>query len=187
MGRLNREGENENAVMTVFKYQKDDWLPYNKLEWQESLKVIKNVRSSIDLYNNLQPYYQKISSENKTNEESSKKLTRLMTRLDYEEIWRFVRENALPDDDQEAVFIPENHEQWSQIKNVFLSKDELKRKKSREFAHLTASLPKSPEKLGITNYFDAELYEMNVLLPKWEYVDVVYDENVGLDRWTKKE
>jgi CRISPR-associated endonuclease/helicase Cas3 len=187
MGRLNREGENENAVMTVFKYQKDVWLPYNKLEWQESLKVIKNVRSSIDLYNNLRPYYQKISSENKTNEESSKKLTRLMTRLDFEEIWRFVRENALPDDDQEAVFIPENHEQWSQIKNVFLSKDELKRKKSREFAHLTASLPKSPEKLGITDYFDAELYEMNVLLPKWEYVDVVYDENVGLDRWTKKE
>jgi CRISPR-associated endonuclease/helicase Cas3 len=185
MGRLNREGENDNAVMIVFKYPKDDWLPYNKLEWQESLKVIKNVQSSIDLYNKLRPYYQRILLENKTNEESSKKLARLMTSLDHEKTWEFVREKVLPDDDQEAVFIPENQEQWNQIKNVFFSKDDLERKRFRRFAHLTASLPKSPEKLGIADHFDVELYEKNILLPKWEYIDVVYDKTVGLDKWTK--
>lgn len=185
MGRLNREGENNDAVMTVFKDTKDDWQPYSKLEWQESLKVIRKVHSSKDLYDELPPYYQRIWEENKTNEEASKKLARLMTSLDYEEIWKFIKENALPDDNQEAVFIPKDQIQWNQIKNTFFSKDDLEKKKFRKFASLTASLPKSPEKIGIEKFFDAELYEKNILLPKWEYVGEVYDKIVGLDKWLK--
>jgi CRISPR-associated endonuclease/helicase Cas3 len=185
MGRLNREGENNDAVMTVFKDTRDDWLPYSKLEWQESLKVINRVHSSKDLYDELPLYYQKIWEENKTNEEASKKLVRLMTNLDYEGIWEFIKENALPDDDQEAVFIPENETQWNQIKNTFFSKDDLEKKKFRRFALLTANLSKSPEKLGIQKFFDEELYEKNILLPKWEHIGEVYDKIVGLDKWLK--
>lgn len=185
MGRLNREGENNDAIMTIFKDTKDDWLPYSKLEWQESLKVINRVHSSKDLYDELPQYYQRIWEENKTNEEASKKLARLMIRLDYEDIWKFIKENALPDDDQDVVFIPKDQTQWNQIKNTFFSKDDLEKKKFRKFASLTASLPKSPEKLGIEKFFDAELYEMNILLPKWEYIGEVYDKIVGLDKWLK--
>ncbi|MDE1766200.1 MAG: CRISPR-associated helicase Cas3' [Thaumarchaeota archaeon] len=183
MGRLNREAEKDNAVMTVFKDTKDDWKPYSKLEWQESLRVIRKVRSSTDLYDELPSYYQKIWEENKTNEESAKKLARLITRLDYEEVWKFIKEKVLPDDDQETVFIPENQAQWNQIKNTFLS--DLERKRFRKFVTLTANLPKSPENLGIEKFFDAELYEKSILLPKWEHLNEVYDKVVGLDKWAK--
>lgn len=185
MGRLNREGENNDSVMTVFKDTKDDWRPYSKLEWQESLKVIRKVRSSTDLYDELSAYYQKIWKENKTNEESSKKLARLITHLDYEEVWKFIKEKVLPDDEQETVFIPANQIQWNQIKNTFLSKSDLERKRFRKFATLTANLPKSPENLGLEKFFDAELYEKNILLPKWEHLGYVYDKVVGLDKWAK--
>ena len=50
-----------------------------------------------------------------------------------------------------------------------------------------AQLPSFLEKIdGLEALLDEELLEMDVLLPKKDCINMVYDPKVGLDKWVKK-
>jgi hypothetical protein len=51
-----------------------------------------------------------------------------------------------------------------------------------------AQLPRSLKKInGLEAMLDEELLDMNILLPKKEALDCVYDPKIGLDKWVKNE
>lgn len=186
MGRLNREGEIKNATIVVFKSEKDDHTPYSELEWLESLKIIKDVKTSEELYEKLATYYKIISDRNNYNKSLEVELDGYIRRLDFAEIWNFAKKHLLPDEHQESVFIPEDEVQLNEIKSLFMNQNRNRKREVRKFSQITAQLPGSPDKLGISHLFDEELYEMGVLLPKWQNLNEIYDKNVGLDKWTEK-
>ena len=185
MGRLNREVENQSAEITIFKGQRDDWLPYSELEWKKSLDIIKTIHTSEDLYDLLPDYYKEIFEENQKNRKLLDELKIHMTNLDFEKIWEFIRNKALPDDQQDSVYIPKSEQHWHEMKYAF-SDPKKSKNLIRRFSRYTAQLPKNPEKLGIVDYFDDDLYERNVLLPKLEHISDIYDHKVGLDKWIAK-
>lgn len=186
MGRLNREGGIKNATMVIFKSEKDDHTPYSELEWLESLKIIKDVKTSEELYDKLETYYKIISEGNNYNKSRAIELDSYVRRLDFAEIWNFAKKHLLPEEHQESVFIPESESQLNEIKNLFMKEGKNRKREVRKFSEITAQLPNSPDKLGISNLFDEECYEMGVLLPKWKNLNEIYDKKVGLDKWTEK-
>jgi hypothetical protein len=52
----------------------------------------------------------------------------------------------------------------------------------KRFSSITASLPPSVNPLGIKHYFDDDLFEQNILLPKKECLNIVYDKTMGTDK-----
>ncbi len=184
MGRLNREGNNKDALLTVFQHDKR-WIPYSELEYNESVKILHNASTSIDLYNALEKYYKTISDTNTKNLELAQTLDSYIKEMDYEKVWEFVYSNVLADDHQETVFIPENEEQWNEIKNSIVSSGKISKTLVKKYAYHTASLVASPKKLGIADKFDDDLFEKNILMPKLEHLSEVYDPAIGLDKWLK--
>ena len=102
--------------------------------------------------------------------------------LDFPNVWKFVNDNVMPDDG-DSIFVPENKEQWMEIKNEFTKSEKLNKNVYKKFALLTVSLPKLISIKMIKNYLDEELLEHNILLPKLELLDEIYDKKVGLDKW----
>ena len=187
MGRLNREGEQIEPVLTVFRVD-DDHLPYSKLEVQESVNLIPRLHSSIDLYNALPGYYKKVSSENLRNKNLGKELDDKMKNLNFDDVWDFIKNHALPDELGDSILVPDRQE-WDVVKRQFLSSDSDKGKSKlyKRYAEFMAQLPSYVEKIdGLETLFDEELLEKGVLLPKKEALDIVYDPKVGLDKWVKK-
>lgn len=185
MGRLNREGKDKNARLSVF--QEDcDWKPYSELEYYQSLDILKQVNNSSELYLRLPQYYQTVSSQNQKNKENVQEISSHMSRMDFERIWEFVYNHVLSEDSQENVFVPENEEQWNQVKQGFTKSEKIDKSTLKKFVELTASLPRSPAKLGIKDYFDEDLQSHNILLPKLEFLQQVYDKKLGLDIWLKE-
>ena len=88
MGRLNREGEGSNPILTVFQVD-DDPMPYSELEVEESKRLIPQLHSSIDLYRALPGYYKKVSSENLRNKNLAKELDDKMKNLNFDDVWEF--------------------------------------------------------------------------------------------------
>lgn len=182
MGRLNREAKYEKSQLTIFQ-QDMNWRPYSELEYNESLKVIKKISNSIELYSYLPEYYRQISIQNQRYKELTAKLSYYLKKMNFEEVWNFIYSNVLADDYQETVFVPENEELWKDLKNHILKIGRIDKIILRKYSYYTASLSKSPEKLGILDMFDEQLAEMNILLPKIEYLDEIYDQSLGLDKW----
>jgi len=180
MGRLNREGTDDSALLSIFQIDKDH-RPYNELEYNESLSILKNIKSSHELYNNLDLYYKTINMKHKLNEKKSQELKNYMIDLDFNKIWEFVNNNVMPDDGI-SVFIPENLVQWNEIKTEF-SKEKVSRGAYKKFIELTASLPQSVSLGEFNEFCDPVLLEKHILLPKFELLDEVYDKKVGLDKW----
>lgn len=177
MGRLNREGENPDATLVIYPTDQRP-IPYSPLEFQVTQEKIKEIENSVQIYGILESYYDEISKRNNRNIEDAEKLERLIDRMDFGEVWKFVRDMALPEDSRDAVFIPEIND-WDSVKNELLYG--VSRENFKKFGDLTASLPISSTK--IKEYFDEELMEKNILLPKKECLVIVYDENIGLDKW----
>jgi hypothetical protein len=88
-------------------------------------------------------------------------------------------------DDGDNLFVPENKEQWKEIKYAF-TKEKINRNVFKKFAELTASIPKSLLIDFIKNFCDEELLKRNILLPKFELLDEIYDKKIGLDKWILK-
>ena len=68
-----------------------------------------------------------------------------------------------------VLFVPENKEQWMEIKNEFTKSEKLNKNVYRKFAVLTASIPKSVSIELIKNFCDEELLKHSILLPKFEH------------------
>ena len=178
MGRLNREGLDPDAKLVVYPTDGSE-LPYSKLEFDESWKRLKNIHNSKELYGVLEQYYDEISARNKRNIAKTVELETYIQNLDFEKVWTFIKNELFADDDRDSVFIPEL-ENWDELKYALVNnhlKDNFKK-----YGLLTATLPRSVDKIG-REYFDEELLEKNILLPKKEYLKTIYDENMGLDKW----
>jgi CRISPR/Cas system-associated endonuclease/helicase Cas3 len=185
MGRLNREGEDINPVLTVF-LDDGDHLPYSQLEVDESKKWIPKLNSSIDLYNALPEYYKTVSAENQSNKNLAKELDDKMRNLNFDDIWDFIKKHALPDQLGDSLLVP-SPQKWEEVKQ-FLSSDSNKgHGKLARYAEFMAQLPGSLEKIdGLEALLDEELLDQGVLMPKKENLNIVYDSKVGLDKWVKK-
>lgn len=178
LGRLNREGENDEAKLTVYEYD-NDYKPYSQLEYNESVEILKAVNNSVELYNFLPKYYESISEKNNLHKKHAAELNDYMTKLDFDATWDFINRHVFLEDERDSVFIPDVDE-WAEVKQGLITKS-VTRREYRKFAYLTASLPGSIDKLGIRSYFDTDLLERNMLLPKQECLDRVYDQRLGTD------
>jgi CRISPR-associated endonuclease/helicase Cas3 len=187
MGRLNREGERKDPVLTVFL---DDggYLPYSQLEVEESKTLIPKLHSSIDLYAALPSYYKKVSSENLRNHNLAKELEDKMRSLNFDGVWDFIKRHALPADLGDSLFVPDCKD-WDVVKGQFLSSDSVrgKGKLYKRYADCMAQLPRALEEIeGLDVLLDEDLLEKGVFMPKKEHLSMVYDPKVGLDKWVKK-
>ena len=187
MGRLNREGERKDPVLTVFCVD-DDYKPYSQLEVEESKKWILKLHSSLELYEALPGYYKKVSSENLRNKNLAKELDDKMRNLNFDDVWDFIKRHALPAELGDSIFVPDPQE-WDEVKGQFLSSNSDKNKGTlyKRYAKFMAQLPGSLEKIDdLEALLDEELLDKGVLMPKKEHLNIVYDSKVGLDKWVKK-
>jgi len=176
MGRLNREGENPNAVLRIYK-EDGDHAPYSKLEFDVAKKFIKGVSNSQQMYGVLSKYYEEISNKSEKNKESADKLCRYIQGMNFNEAWKFVQDE-ISNIEQGTVFIPDEQE-WNKVKNDLLNAVNNKGGQNyKKFVDITASLPSS----GVNKEdFDEDLAEHNILLPKKERMGRIYDKDIGLD------
>jgi len=182
MGRLNREGINPDARLVVYPTDGIP-IPYCSLEFEVTQRMIRNVTNSVEVYGILDQYYAEISTKNRNNTEAAEKLSRLIAAMDFDEVWEEVKKMAFQEDSRDTVFIPDVN-QYDEVRNELLigltatgTKDIFKK-----FGNLTASLPKPLDQVG-EEFFDEQLMEQNILLPKKEHMSTVYDEKMGLDKW----
>lgn len=180
MDRLNREGENEYANLVVFDYD-DEPRPYSQLELMESEKILRVAKDSIDLYSMLGQYYETVSERNQIYKNYSKELDQHISRLDFDKVWNFIKRYIL-EDERDPVLIPDLPD-WNKVKDL-LMKERLTKSDYRIFAGITASLPQKVYDLpGIEDYLDKDALGKNILLPKKEYLNQVYDNVIGTDKW----
>ncbi|MCL1965829.1 MAG: CRISPR-associated helicase Cas3' [Candidatus Bathyarchaeota archaeon] len=187
MGRLSREGECNDPVLTVFRYD-DDHKPYSELEVNETKLLIPNITCSKVLYEKLPEYYKTITTKNLSNKTLADNLYDKMKKLDFDEVWAFVKKNALPAQLGDPLLIPTPQE-YDGIRQQFLSSDTSKKREKLYtlYANSMAQLPSSVEKIdNLADLLDADLLDMGIFLPKKEELDYVYDPKVGLDKWVKK-
>jgi len=154
--------------------------PYSQLELDESEERLKVVKDSIDLYSLLDKYYESISEKNELYKNQSKELDDRITKLDFDGIWEFMSKYVL-EDERDPVFIPDLKD-WDEVKELLMKK-RLTKSDYRTFSNITASLPRKVYDLGIEDYFDGDVSEKNILLPKKEYLNEVYDSVLGTDKW----
>jgi CRISPR-associated helicase Cas3 len=183
MGRLNREGEDDQSKLIVYEYD-HKYQPYSKLELDESEKILKRARDSTDLYSSLAQYYKSVSEKNKLYKDHSRQIDGLIERLDFDGIWDFINSHVLDntlENERDTLLIPDIHE-WDKIKEL-LMKTKLSKTDYRTFSNISASLPKRVYDLDIQDYFDVDVLEKNILLPKKEHLNDVYDGVLGTDKW----
>ena len=185
MGRLNREGE-ASVLPTLSVFNLDDgYKPYSELEVKISKQIVSEVKSSEELYAMLPKYYQQVDIRNLRNKNLACELESNMARLEFDEVWDFIKNNVLPIDIGDSVLIPHPQE-WNEVKQHFVSKS-IERKGSlyRQYANLLAELPKAIEDLPLGDLLDQELMEMGVFLPKKDAIGQIYDAKIGLDKWVE--
>jgi CRISPR-associated endonuclease/helicase Cas3 len=185
MGRLNREGETSTPVLSVFNID-GDYRPYSELEVAVSKRLIPELHSSTDIYAKLPDYYKEVSSRNKSNSKLANDLESMMKRLEFDDVWAFIKSNVLPVELGDSIFVPDLSE-WDAVKTRFLSSSSFgsKGKVYKLFSGLMAELPRSVEALGIEDSLDQDLLSIGVLMPKKASLSEIYDETIGLDKWVK--
>jgi CRISPR-associated endonuclease/helicase Cas3 len=179
MGRLNREAENDDARLVIYDYD-DEYRPYSQLELRESEMILRTVKNSVELYSKLGQYYASISEKNNLYKNYAEELQEYIMKLDFDNIWDFINKHVLSEDKQDSVLIPEI-EEWEETKKALMKK-KLTRHDYRKFSVITASLPPSFGVLENKDYFDNDLFEQNILLPKKECLNEVYDRRMGTDK-----
>ncbi len=181
MGRLNRQGNNPNATLVVYSTEGNSHVPYSQLEFQESEKRVCGMVNSVQIYDALKEYYEEISKRNQININNSSKLEHLVSEMDFENVWDFVRKLISEKDNRDTVIVPDMDE-WDSVRNKLLGIAETKKPQGivKRFGEMTAMLPIPLEKVG-TELFDDELMEKNILLPKKQHLQKIYHKKMGLD------
>jgi len=181
MGRLNREGKNPDAKLVIYPTDGSP-IPYSPLEFQVTQKYLQKITNSLQIYDILEQYYSEISARNMRNVNETERLERLISNMDFEEVWKYVRNTVFEEDGRDTVFIPDP-EEWDDVKNGLLYG--MSRENFKKFGDITASLPIPFDKIG-SEFFDEDLMEKNILLPQKQYLEIIYDKNQGLDKWLIK-
>ena len=191
MGRLNREGKDENAGLFIYRTDEKP-IPYSPLEYEITKEKIKGITNSIQIYDMLDQYYEEISNKNRSNAEKAEKLKRLISKMDFENVWKLVKELISDEYGHDTVIIPDDKKDWERVKNSILSilkynkENKDKNKIFKKFGDLTALLPVHPNRIGIEK-FDEELKAEHILFPKKEYLEEIYDSCLGLDKWLSED
>ena len=180
MGRLNREGSDTNAKLVIYSTDCKS-VPYSPLEFKVTQEKLQKITNSVQIYEILDEYYEEISARNESNKNNTKELEDLIAMMDFDRVWKFVRDMALKEDSRDTVFIPDSGD-WDDVKDELLH--DMSRNSSKKFVGLTATLPVSSYNVG-REMFDDELMEKNILLPKKKYLEDIYDKKMGLDKWAK--
>ncbi|WP_205099034.1 CRISPR-associated helicase Cas3' [Candidatus Nitrosotenuis uzonensis] len=181
MGRLNREGKDPDAEIVVFETDGTK-MPYLELDMVESRTRIQRTTSSDDLYLLLPEYYEAISTKNKRNVSLVKELDDNISRLDFDAAWNFVNRYVFADEERDTVIIPDESN-WENVRSDLLKN--VNRDSFKKFGLFSASLP-TKAKISREEFFDAELMEKGILLPKKEKLREIYDKNLGFDVWLTK-
>jgi len=129
-------------------------------------------------------YYESISERNNLYKQLSKELDDYIAKLDFDKIWEFINNHVLDnalENERDTVLIPEV-EEWDGIKQRLMKK-RLTKTDYRTFSNISASLPKKVYDLRIQDYFDVDVLEKSILLPKKEHLNEVYDSILGTDKW----
>ena len=174
LGRLDRENKDKTNELCIF--EEGNNLPYNMFEYKVSKKYLKDIKNSATLYSILPKYYAEISQDNQTQKNESDTLDSHISKLDFESVWKDVSE-CIGGSYYDSVYIPEL-ENWDAVHADLLSGS---KNRTKKHAGLQALLPKSA--YHFKEYFDDELFEKKILLPKKEKLKEFYDETVGLDKW----
>lgn len=183
MGRLNREMEYSDALLTIYQ-QVDDPLPYNEIEYNESVPILQKIQNSKDLYNELEAYYKKITERNQSDRNRAKFLEDDMKDMDFQTIWEKVRKYAYEEYERDTVIIPPDIATLAKIRKQILDKGKITKEIRRNCAKYSATLPINSHDPKIVNMFDEQLMELNLLIPKHQYLSVIYDsKGLGLDKW----
>ena len=181
LGRLDRESSNKKDAMAyIFDIENENHKPYSSLEYRITKKMLQEIAnpetSTSKIYEILDDYYKRIHDEDKIQSQTEETLDHYLNNLDFENIWKSVRDltgNQIYED----VYIPDISE-WNICKRDLLSDSKIKHK---IYEKKKASLPRSARQL--LEYWDKELYEKNILLPKKDRLDDIYDKDLGLDKW----
>lgn len=176
LGRLDREAEDKNSTAIIFDVDNRKFTPYSSLEYQESQKIIKGISSSKELYDKLDSYYKDISEQNQTQKQYADTLDGYIDKLDFDATWDFVQK-SIGEQYYDSVYIPDKSN-WEQIHDDLASKSKSRKKKHSD---LVALMPTPVYKMQ--DYFDEELYDQGIFLPKYDKLDEIYDKDIGLDKW----
>ena len=172
MGRLNREGGDADACLVVYPTDKNH-VPYDKLEYDVTLKMMDGVRDSVQLYRALESYYEEISCRDKTCKKRVEDMRRKMAQMDFGGVWEMVRDVR----HEETVIIPDM-EEYDKVREAACSEP---RDFLKKYGDRTASLPCNPS--NIKDKFDEQLWDKHMLLPKKQHLKEIYDSKIGLDKW----
>ncbi len=166
MGRLNREGEVSAPVLHVFR---NDWdhRPYAELEYKKSIEVILTVRNSQELYSRLDEYYSTVSSRNILNKSRADYLLQLENKMEFSRVWEEVEKHVF-DDRDDPVLIPDSEDEAEKIKAELLSSRRIDRNLFKKYSNLVASLPRGKNGIALEEFFDPDLMDRHVLLPRKE-------------------
>lgn len=184
MGRLNREGNEDSSslpILHVFRYDRDH-RPYAELECKESIEVLRTVCNSQELYARLDEYYKTVSSKNMRDKNCADNLLHLENKMDFEGVWEMIKEHVF-DERDDPVLIPDSEDEVEKIKVELLSSRRIDRNLFKKYSNLVASLPRSRNGIALEEFFDPDLMDRHVLLPRKEKLHELYDSRIGLDKW----
>lgn len=200
MGRVNRHGDAESGEITVF--DRDPLRPYNEVEICETQKILDRLTvngavASTAVYAKLHEYYEKITSNNCTSLDDSKKLECWMSEHNYDNVWEMVRKAAFTNYNVN-IFLPYPNREpnvESGVRFDSLREDlnnvidncvvEQKRDVMRRAARLSASLPEYLlDRIKSHNLLDPELLKHDICFPRdSQSLAEIYDHSIGLDKW----
>jgi hypothetical protein len=101
---------------------------------------------------------------------------RYISTLNFDKIWDSV--GKLLEDEKDPVLIPDPGD-WDKVKELLLKST---KKDYKTFSDITASMPGKLDDLRIKrDKFDPDVLEKNILLPKKDCLNELYDSVLGTD------
>ena len=173
LGRLNRENDQDDSLLVIFETD-GQHRPYSKLEYQTSKRYLENVTDSKALYDKLPIYYEEIYNNNLVSRDQSEFLSFNVNNMNFTQVWEIVKKSS--DSFYDDVFVPDVNK-WQ------YTKDKLIQKQFSDVNKFSATLPISYHDDKVKEFWDEDLLEMQVLLPKKDKLDELYDKEIGLDKW----
>ncbi|MEM4389872.1 MAG: CRISPR-associated helicase Cas3' [Candidatus Micrarchaeia archaeon] len=178
LGRLNREGEQQNATLVVFG-SRYDYLPYGQLEYKLSHAFLHESGdiNSLALYKHLtENYYPELDRRNKLLRERRENFEQYLTNLEFQKAWDFVRDECFREEGV-SILIPDNKQHAEDI--IKCLKRNPRAITANEFQQYVANFPGYPKELDL---FDNELIEHGIFVPLPDRLAEIYDFKLGLDK-----
>lgn len=199
MGRLAREDDMSNnrkqPTMYVFRFPGDKThVPYVGIEYDKTEEILPNIHNSAELIAALLPYYQALYEDNKSNKSWLKCLERYEAEMSFEGVWKEVEKKLFPESDRQVI-IPDSEEHLVKVRGdlVSLVKGDRRTRRtiSNHYGKYMATLPAGADWCDQgalwREFFDEELREHGILVPKSGMLASLYGKSLGLDCHLKQD